>query len=233
MMEEEDGFRLNQSQAIIRYLARKTALYGANPREASMCDMIADGAEDVRNRINNAFWNPLNPSAKDDQAAYVAETLPRWLSYFDRILRKNNNNSNSATPPASSSSSQAAAAAAAASACNDGLFFVGDRLTYVDFVVFDLLDYNLDVDPSCLDSFPLLSVFHSRIAARPRIAAYLRSDRRSPAYNYWRKDMRDAILLITPNSPASFASSSSPKAPSPSAATADPLAAARKLHHKK
>jgi glutathione S-transferase len=58
-------------------------------------------------------------------------------------------------------------------------FFVGDRLTHADVAVWDILDSMTSwVKGATLDGYPRLAEFHAEIKARPRIAAYLASDRR-------------------------------------------------------
>lgn len=58
-------------------------------------------------------------------------------------------------------------------------FFVGDKLTHADVAVWDILDAMTSwVKGATLDGYPRLAEFHAGIKARPRIAAYLASDRR-------------------------------------------------------
>src|ERR1043165_3189857 len=48
LWEEPDGFRLAQSDAIVRHVARNHGLYGRDAREAARCDMIFAGVDDLR-----------------------------------------------------------------------------------------------------------------------------------------------------------------------------------------
>ena len=58
-------------------------------------------------------------------------------------------------------------------------FFIGDSLTHADIAVWDVLDSMTTwVDGASLEGYPRLAAFHAAIKARPRIAAYLASDRR-------------------------------------------------------
>jgi glutathione S-transferase len=43
-----DGLNLVQSQAIVRYLARKHGLLGGDARESALADQVAEGAADFR-----------------------------------------------------------------------------------------------------------------------------------------------------------------------------------------
>ncbi|XP_005099402.1 glutathione S-transferase P 1 [Aplysia californica] len=51
-------------------------------------------------------------------------------------------------------------------------FSVGNKRSFVDYALFDLLDINVVLAPNCLDDFPALSAFYKAILNRPGIAAY-------------------------------------------------------------
>jgi len=55
-------------------------------------------------------------------------------------------------------------------------FFVGSKVSYVDYTIFDFLDNLVVLSPKALDQFPLLKAFHARMAAREKIAAYRKTD---------------------------------------------------------
>jgi len=63
---------------------------------------------------------------------------------------------------------------------------VGDALSYVDLSMFQLIDALHYAFPRAMKTFgkhyPRLAALHDRVLARPRIAAYLASERRLP-YN--------------------------------------------------
>uniref|UniRef100_A0A4X2L719 Glutathione S-transferase n=1 Tax=Vombatus ursinus TaxID=29139 RepID=A0A4X2L719_VOMUR len=59
-------------------------------------------------------------------------------------------------------------------------WFAGDKITYVDFLVCDVLDQNRKFDPCCLDDFANLKAFLDQFEGLSRIAAYLASDRCQP-----------------------------------------------------
>ncbi|KAM4802736.1 glutathione S-transferase Mu 5-like [Urocitellus parryii] len=56
-------------------------------------------------------------------------------------------------------------------------WFAGEKLTFVDFLTYDVLDQNPMFEPKCLDEFPNLKAFMCRFEALEKIAAYLQSDR--------------------------------------------------------
>mmetsp|Transcript_26899 Transcript_26899/g.45397 ORF Transcript_26899/g.45397 Transcript_26899/m.45397 type:complete len:245 (+) Transcript_26899:51-785(+) len=59
-------------------------------------------------------------------------------------------------------------------------FFVGASVTFVDIMLFYLLDSGVEIGVS-LDAHPGLSAHHARVRALPSLAAYLQSDRHFPS----------------------------------------------------
>jgi glutathione S-transferase len=141
----KDGdFELVQSNAILRYLARKLGLYGSTDKEAALIDMINDQQEDIR----LAYLKMIYHEYETGKEPYVKD-LPNKLAPLEKVLSSN----------------------------RDGTgFLVGDKISFVDYSVFDLLDNNVVLAPGCLDKFPKLKAFHDRIAAREKIAAYRQTD---------------------------------------------------------
>jgi len=75
--------------------------------------------------------------------------LPDKLTLFEKNLAKNNGGSG---------------------------FFVGAKVTFVDYTMFDILDNLTVLSPACLDGFPLLKAFHARLAGHEKIAKYRQTD---------------------------------------------------------
>lgn len=103
------------------------------------------------------YYEEQIPEAKRRAEKFHAERLPRFLHYFERVLRVN---------PAG------------------GGFMVGNRLTYVDLSMFQLVAGLRYAFPRAMKkiqpALPLLTALASRVEALPRIAAYLQSKRRLP-----------------------------------------------------
>lgn len=141
----KDGdFELVQSNAILRYLARKHGLYGQNDREAAVIDMINDQQEDMRLAYVRFIYNEYDTGKQ----AYI-ESLPNTLALLEKGLSRNNDGNG---------------------------FLVGNKVSFVDYTVFDLLDNHLILAPGCLDKFPKLKAFHGRMAEREKIASYRQTD---------------------------------------------------------
>jgi glutathione S-transferase P len=79
---------------------------------------------------------------------YISK-IPEKVAIFEKILSENNGGAG---------------------------FFVGSKVSYVDYTVFDLLDNLTVLSSTCLDKFPLLKAFHSRMAAHGKIATYRKTD---------------------------------------------------------
>ena len=106
--------------------------------------------------------HPLGPSlyyeeqaseARKRSSEFWKERVPKYLGYFERVLEN-----------------------------SGGAFLAGRKLTYVDLSLFQIVDGLRYAFPRRMKAFerkiPKLTVLHDRVASRPRIKAYLESDRR-------------------------------------------------------
>jgi glutathione S-transferase len=81
----KDGdFELAQSNAILRYLARKHGLYGKTDQEAALIDMINDQQEDIRLQYLRLIYT----NYEDGKETY-SEDLPETLGALEKVLAKN------------------------------------------------------------------------------------------------------------------------------------------------
>ncbi|XP_056385601.1 glutathione S-transferase P 1-like [Hyla sarda] len=82
----KDGdFTLYQSNAIMRYLGRNHGIYGKNPCEAALIDMLSDGVEDLRRKYIDLIYDNYD----NGKADYI-KALPTELAHFERFLASNN-----------------------------------------------------------------------------------------------------------------------------------------------
>lgn len=145
---EEGELRLNQSHAIYRYLGRKHKLYGDSELDQVRCDIVQETFVDAQNSIGGLFWRPDFESVRGE---YEANELPQILHRLQKLLLGNTANSG---------------------------YWVGEHLSYVDFIAWHFLDYVRAFSQKTLDNYSALCEFKSLIETRPRIADYLCSDRR-------------------------------------------------------
>ena len=101
-----------------------------------------------------------NPAALERSTHFRRERIPKFLTYFERVLQTN--------PRA------------------PGQHLVGDGFTYVELTLFQVLEGLDYAFPHAfrrmVPRIPGLMALRQRVAERPRIAAYLRSERRQ-AFN--------------------------------------------------
>jgi glutathione S-transferase len=100
------------------------------------------------------YYQDQRKEARRRAAPFIAERLPKFLGYFERLLARK--------PP----------------------FLVGRRHSYVDLSAFQMMAGLAYAFPHAMarlaPKLPRLAALRDRVAARPRIVAYLASDRRLP-----------------------------------------------------
>lgn len=75
---EIDGHCLSQSSAMIRYLARRGDLYGANDLDAMWCDLVAGVTADFAETAIQAAFKPTAEVAIADLEVRFAKFAPRF-----------------------------------------------------------------------------------------------------------------------------------------------------------
>eukprot|EP00386_Alphamonas_edax_P003742 GDKI01011303.1.p1 GENE.GDKI01011303.1~~GDKI01011303.1.p1 ORF type:complete len:238 (-),score=75.52 GDKI01011303.1:229-942(-) len=146
---EIDGVLLAQSQAIVRYVARKYGLMGQNEVENGLADMIMCGTEDFRQKFTQVMFAKTEQERDHQLLMFKNEVLPKWACYFQKILRRN------ATTPGGSQ------------------WFVGSRLTYADLAVYDLMSTISVRLPGAFDAFEALKNHYANVEALPNIKKWL------------------------------------------------------------
>ncbi|ORX95653.1 glutathione S-transferase [Basidiobolus meristosporus CBS 931.73] len=141
--------KIRQSKAILRYMARKHGGEGKNEREILQADIVAESTNEWRQKFSFLCYNPDFESLKDQ---YIKETIPHYMKVLEYFLVENGNTG----------------------------YFAGSDFTYADVCAFDMVDNNLLLDPNALSEelYPNLHQFYHAFKLRPRIAAYLKSERR-------------------------------------------------------
>jgi len=56
-----------------------------------------------------------------------------------------------------------------------GAFILGDKISFADFVLFELLEQHLALEGNCLNKFSVLKAFHERVNSLPAIRKYMSS----------------------------------------------------------
>jgi glutathione S-transferase len=101
------------------------------------------------------YYEDQRRPAKERSAEFWNERVPKYLGYFERLLKN-----------------------------SGGSYLTGRRLTYADLSVFQIVEGLRYAFPKRMKAFerkiPGLVDLRDRVAARPNIRAYLESDRRIP-----------------------------------------------------
>jgi glutathione S-transferase len=82
---EIDGLRLVQSQAIVRYVARRGGLAGSDDAESATIDMVAEAVRDARSGLT-AY--PFSIDGPAHAAECRAKLLGKQLPYLEAALRR-------------------------------------------------------------------------------------------------------------------------------------------------
>lgn len=156
---------IGQTAAILQYLAPTLKLVGRSEAsrvwtlqiQLTIADMV-DEAHDTHHPVSTSlYYEDQQPEAKRAAAAFCRERLPKYLQWFEAIIVRN---------PAGSR------------------HLVGGKLSYADLSLFQLIEGLRYAFPAAaakaLARTPGIVALHDRVAELPKLAAYLRSDRRIP-----------------------------------------------------
>lgn len=160
-----DGERyLSQTANILLYLGPRHGLtpgdevgrLHANQLQLTIADLVTEAHNTHHPIAVGLYYEDQKPEALAAARAFLGERLPRFLGHFERVRKES---------------------AAAGSA-----WMIGERLSYVDLSMFQVLEGLRYAFPRAFAararSWPHLLELRDRVAARPNIAAYLASPRR-------------------------------------------------------
>lgn len=126
--------------------------------ELTIADLVAE-AHDTHHPISvHAYYEDQKKEAKARAASFRRDRIPKFFRFFEDVLRKN--------------------------VAGTRRHLVGSGSSYVDLSAFQVLEGLAYAFPKTFAAekakIPLLLALRDRVAARPRIAAYLASPRRIP-----------------------------------------------------
>jgi glutathione S-transferase len=152
-----------QTANILMWLAPRHALapraeaaqVWAHQLQLTIADWLVE-AHDTHHPIGGAFYyEDQKPESKRRAAHFTAERLPKFLGYFERVLEREKSG-----------------------------WLLGRAFSYVDLSLFQMVAGLRYAFPRTMEKLeprhPRTVELHDRVAARPRIAAYLESKRRIP-----------------------------------------------------
>jgi glutathione S-transferase len=148
--------------AILQYLAPRHRLvpsgersaYAAHQLQLTITDIVAE-AHDTHHPVGTGlYYEDQKPEARRAAHGFSRERVPKYLGYFERVLQQS------------------------------GKKWMLGRFSYVDLSIFQLLEGLSYAFPRGMKrvapKVPGLVDLRERVRARPRVAAYLASDRRIP-----------------------------------------------------
>jgi glutathione S-transferase len=120
---------------------------------------IADLVEEIHGThhpiAGGLYYEQQKREARSRTADFLKTRLPKFLGYFERLLAGNR---------------------------KGGQYLAGARLTYADLSLFQIVDGLNFAFPRAMARlarrYPQVIALHGRVARRPRVAAYLASERR-------------------------------------------------------
>jgi glutathione S-transferase len=151
---KDGALEIFQTHAILRHLARVHDLYGTTEAERIRCDIVEEAFADLNNLIGGALWRADFAATRGD---FIELELSPRLGQLEGFL-----NANPEGPA----------------------FWVGSAITFVDLIALALLDCAGSIFPEAICDYDDLKNFCDGIARRPRIGAYLQSDRRPGVIMY-------------------------------------------------
>jgi glutathione S-transferase len=152
-----------QTAGILLYLAPRHGLVPgdqasrirAHQLSLTFADLVSEVHDTHHPIAGSLYYEDQKPEALRRAAVFIAERMPTFLGYFERIL-----------------------------VANGGEHLVGDAVSYVDLSAFQILSGLAYAFPRATarmaPSLPRLLALRDHVASRPRIAAYLASSRRLP-----------------------------------------------------
>src|SRR5579885_3315363 len=131
----------------------------AHQLQLTITDLVVE-IHDTHHPISSwLYYEEQRPAAKRRTKDFWRYRVPKFLGYFERVLER-----------------------------NGGRYLVGRRLSYVDLSLFQIVEGLRYAFPKRMKRFekniPGLLALHERVRERPRIKAYLASERRIP-FNEW------------------------------------------------
>ena len=156
---------LAQVANILMYLGPKLRLapkpaalrHVANGLQMTITDIVAEIHDTHHPIATNLYYEDQKEAAKARAGDFLTYRLPKFLGYFERVLKHN---------PAGEK------------------YSVGDAATTVDLSLFQLIEGLSYAFPRAMKTFakkyPALAALREAVRTRPRVALYLSSERRIP-----------------------------------------------------
>lgn len=137
--------------AIIRYLARKHGLHAKSEMDLVRLELAEGQTEDLRLAMIPVSYDLTIPLSKEDHEIRKVSRLAQLPGDLQKLSKF----------------------------LGDRTFLVGDYLTYVDFILYDAIDFHLLLakDDNLIKAYPNLAALMKRIENLPRLKEFFTSER--------------------------------------------------------
>ena len=154
---------IGQTANILLYLGARHGLapaaepgrLWAHQLQLTIADLVQEAHDTHHPIASSLYYEDQKPEAKRVAAEFIAERIPKYLGYFEAILKRGGR-----------------------------AFLLGARLTYPDLSLFQVVAGLRYAFPHAMARIEKkhrrVAAVHDAVAARPRIATYLASERRIP-----------------------------------------------------
>jgi len=123
--------------------------------QLTLADFVVEAHDTHHPIASSLYYEDQKEEAKRRTAIFLKERVPKFLGYFERVIAR-----------------------------GAGAFLTGRRLCYADLSLFQVIEGLRYAFPHAMKRIekkhPRVMTVRDRVAARPRIAAYLASDKRIP-----------------------------------------------------
>jgi glutathione S-transferase len=159
-----NGLTIGQTANILLFLGQHHGLAPSDEAgglwvhqlQLTIADLVAEAHDTHHPIATSLYYEDQRPEAKRRSADFIETRIPKFLDYFEGILAR----------------------------LEPKDYLTGATLTYADLSLFQLVEglrYAFPATMARIDAaYPLLGALRDRVAARPRIKAYLASERRLP-----------------------------------------------------
>jgi glutathione S-transferase len=129
----------------------------ANQLQLTIADWVAEVHDTHHPITGSLYYEEQKAESRRRAADFTAARLPKYLGYFERILGRNSKGAE---------------------------YILGKKVSYVDLSLFQMVAGLRYAFPRAMARLEpkhrCLVALHDRVSTRPRLAAYLKSDRRIP-----------------------------------------------------
>ncbi len=127
----------------------------AHQLQLTIADWLAEVHDTHHPVASSLYYEEQKCEAKRRAEIFRVERQPKFLSYFEEVLER-----------------------------NGGRVLIGNAISYIDLSLFQMIEGLRYAFPRAMAKqqrkYPSVIALHDRTAARPRLAAYLASERRLP-----------------------------------------------------